>query len=85
MEKERRNNLRLSQAASRVSGSVIDGTFEAVEPVTVIELIDWFSGRVVSQVVLGIDLGSKEPGELASPVPQLHLIVGVIRPNIKQE
>ena len=48
--------LRLSQDASRMPGTVVDSTFDAIQPVTVIKLADWFCSRIVSQVVPSIYL-----------------------------
>lgn len=46
-----------------MSGTVVDSTFDAIQPVTVIKLADWFCSRIVSQVMPGINLGSKDRTE----------------------
>ena len=69
--KKEENILRSSQRSSRMTGGVVDVSFQTVESVPVVELGGGLRGGIVAEVVVCVYFGAENGAELGSPDSQL--------------
>lgn len=68
-----------------MAGRIVDSPLERIESVSIIKLLSRLCRRIILQVSFRIRLVSEDGRELASPVAQLHLIMGIVRAYVEED